>query len=345
MGRGPVPPSHGLFKHREVAGMPSLWHQKHLSPDHISLCICSKAGLGVWIWIRGAPAHLRPAPSTSVSVCLCRKPQSPRSCRQGLPVLLTTGGYFKSKVTDLAFPMHRHSEVIPASVSSDVKWKQLSSHHVVDGKQGPRATRSGVRLTQPPGGGWELSTQLGCKPLSLSHLFIFLCNKVCKYRQRGWLQCFQEGSSSLGPPWVTGSSPTDPPGPTRPRLATTMAEGNVCFWSECHMIWGWQLAKGDVEFGNAHRLWEAAEAHPVLTPGILTALGCRVQAPPTKAGSEPKLSPHLGEGGASGRAGVGVVALVVRAEFRSTEQALSPALTSELKCLSVQWGSESLWKV
>lgn len=37
--------------------------------------------------------------------------------------------------------------------------------------------------------------------------------------------------------------------------------------------------------------------------------------------------------------------LVVRAEFRSMEQALSPTLTSELKCLSVQWGSESLWKV
>lgn len=111
------------------------------------------------------------------------------------------------------------------------------------------------------------------------------------------------------------------------------------------MIWGWQLAKGDVEFGNAHQLWEAAEAHPVLTPGILTAVGCRVRAPPTKAGSELELSPHLREGGASSRPGVGVVALVVRAEFRLMEQALSPALTSELKCPSVQWGSESLWKV
>lgn len=66
-------------------------------------------------------------------------------------------------------------------------------------------------------------------------------------------------------------------------------------------------------------LWEAAEAHPVLTPGILTAAGCRVQAPPTKAGSEPELSPHLGEGGASGRPGLGVVVLVVRAEFRLME--------------------------
>lgn len=39
------------------------------------------------------------------------------------------------------------------------------------------------------------------------------------------------------------------------------------------MIRGWQLAKGDVEFGNARQLWEAAEAHPVLTPGILTLWG------------------------------------------------------------------------
>ena len=49
--------------------MPSLWHQEHLSADHISLCMRSKAGLGVWIWIRGAPAHLRSAPSTP-EVCL-----------------------------------------------------------------------------------------------------------------------------------------------------------------------------------------------------------------------------------------------------------------------------------
>lgn len=64
MGRGSVPPSHGLFKHQEGAGLSCLWHQKRLSPDHISLCICSKAGLGVWIGIRGALAHLRPVPST-----------------------------------------------------------------------------------------------------------------------------------------------------------------------------------------------------------------------------------------------------------------------------------------
>lgn len=65
MGRSSVPHlSHGLFKHREVRGMPTSWPQKPLSPDHISLCICSKARFGVWIWIRGAPAHLRPTPST-----------------------------------------------------------------------------------------------------------------------------------------------------------------------------------------------------------------------------------------------------------------------------------------
>lgn len=49
--------------------MPTSWPQKPLSPDHISLCICSKARFGVWIWIRGAPAHLRPTPSTP-EVCL-----------------------------------------------------------------------------------------------------------------------------------------------------------------------------------------------------------------------------------------------------------------------------------
>lgn len=76
------------------------------------------------------------------------------------------------------------------------------------------------------------------------------------------------------------------------------------------MIWGWQLAEGDVELGHARWLWEAPEAHPVLTPGILTAAGYRVQASPTQAGSGPELSPHLGEGGVSGSLGVGVVALV-----------------------------------
>lgn len=48
------------------------------------------------------------------------------------------------------------------------------------------------------------------------------------------------------------------------------------------MTRGRQLAKGDVELGNEHWLSEAAEAHPVLTPGILTAAGCRDQAPPTR---------------------------------------------------------------
>lgn len=165
MGRGPVPPSHGLFKHQEGAGLSCLWHQKRLSPDHISLCICSKAGLGVWIGIRGALAHLRPVPALLRSVHLCHKPQSPRSCRQGLPVLLTAGGNFKSKVTELASLVNRHSEGIPASVASDVKRKQLPSHHAADGEQGPRATWNGVRCRQPPGGGWELPTQPGCKPL------------------------------------------------------------------------------------------------------------------------------------------------------------------------------------
>lgn len=69
--------------------------------------------------------------------------------------------------------------------------------------------------------------------------------------------------------------------------------------------------KGDVELGNAGKLWEAPEAHPVLTPGILTAAGGRVQAPPTKAGSGPELAPHLGERGASLRPGAGVMALLV----------------------------------
>ena len=54
---------------------------------------------------------------------------------------------------------------------------------------------------------------------------------------------FPEGSSSSGPPWVAASSASDPPGPIRPSLATTMAEGDVCFWSGCRMIPGWQLAK------------------------------------------------------------------------------------------------------
>lgn len=68
------------------------------------------------------------------------------------------------------------------------------------------------------------------------------------------------------------------------------------------MTRGWQLAKGDVELGKEHWLSEAAEAHPVLTPGVLIAVGCRDQASSTKAGPEPELSPHLGEGGA--RAGL-----------------------------------------
>jgi hypothetical protein len=36
---------------------------------------------------------------------------------------------------------------------------------------------------------------------------------------------------------------------------------------------GLAAGKGDVELGNAGKLWEAPEAHPVLTPGILTAAG------------------------------------------------------------------------
>lgn len=109
---------------------------------------------------------------------------------------------------------------------------------------------------------------------------------------------FPESSSSLEPPWVAGSTPADPQGPIRPRLATTMAEDAVCSWNGCYMTWGWQLRKGDVELGNEHGFWEAPEAHPVLTPGIQTAGVCRAQAPPTKAGPESELSPHLGVGGA-----------------------------------------------
>lgn len=61
--------------------------------------------------------------------------------------------------------------------------------------------------------------------------------------QAVWLvTMFPDSSSCSGPPWVAGSSLTDPPGPIRPHHPTT-AEGNVCFWSRCHMIQGWQLAK------------------------------------------------------------------------------------------------------
>lgn len=148
--------------------------------------------------------------------------------------------------------------------------------------------------------------------------------------QAMWLvTMFPESSTSTGPPWVASSSSTDPPSPIRPRLATTMAEDAVCSWNGCHVTRGWQLAKGDIGFGNEHWLWEAAEAHPILTPGILTALLCRARAPPTKARPEPELSPKVGKGGARLKPGVGV-ALILRAELGVTV-----ALTPELQCLSV----------
>lgn len=126
----------------------------------------------------------------------------------------------------------------------------------------------------------------------------FLLQQSLQVQAVRLVTAFPEGSSNSGTPWVAGSTPTDPQGSIRPRLATTAAEDAVCSWNGCHMTRGWQLTKGDVELGNEHWLSEAAEAHPVLTPGILTAVGCRDRAPSTKPGPEPELSPHLGEGGA-----------------------------------------------